>query len=87
MIGHWNQIWQGAICPTKHKCKCKNQNLSYQQAQNNDLIDQSQNSYLIWYKKFVATSPKSLKDLALIDASQLNHGSFGHFLEINVSWF
>jgi hypothetical protein len=51
------------------------------------LIDQSQNSYLIWYKKFVATSPKSLKDLALIDASQLNHGSFGHFLEINVSWF
>ncbi len=38
MRNHWNQIGQHATCSTKHKCKSKNQNLSYQQAQYNDLI-------------------------------------------------
>ncbi len=38
MRDHWNQIGQHATCSTKHKCKSKNQNLSYQQAQYNDLI-------------------------------------------------
>jgi hypothetical protein len=32
MKGHWNQIKQHATCPTKHKCKSKNQNMPYQQA-------------------------------------------------------
>ncbi len=36
---HWNQFGQHATCSTKHKSKFKNQNLSYQQAQNDDLID------------------------------------------------
>ncbi len=33
-----NQIGQHATCLTKHKCKSKNQNLAYQQAQQSDLI-------------------------------------------------
>jgi hypothetical protein len=38
MGGHWDQIGQHAICPTKHKCKFKNQIMPYQQAQHNDLV-------------------------------------------------
>jgi hypothetical protein len=38
MRGHWNQIGQHAICLTKHKCKSKNQIISYQQVQHGDLI-------------------------------------------------
>ncbi len=39
MRGHWDQFEQYATWPTKHKCKSKNQNMSCQQAQHNDLID------------------------------------------------
>jgi hypothetical protein len=39
MRGYWDQIGQHLICFTKHKCKSKNQNMSCQQAQYNDLID------------------------------------------------
>ncbi len=35
MRGHWDQFEQHATCPTKHKCKSKNQNLPYQHS---DLI-------------------------------------------------
>jgi len=38
MKGHWNQIGQHATCPTKHKCKFKNQIISYLQIQHGDLI-------------------------------------------------
>jgi hypothetical protein len=38
MRSHWHQIGQHATCPTKYKCKSKNQNLSYQQVQPSDLI-------------------------------------------------
>jgi hypothetical protein len=36
---HGNQIGQHVTSPTKHKCKFKNQNLPYQQAQHNDLMN------------------------------------------------
>jgi hypothetical protein len=36
MKKHWDQIGQHVICPIKHKCKFKNQNM--QQAQHSDLI-------------------------------------------------
>jgi hypothetical protein len=36
--GHGNQFEQHAICPAKHKCKSKMQNLPYQQTKHNDLI-------------------------------------------------
>ncbi len=32
MKHHWDQIGQHVTCPTKHKCKSKNQKLPYQQA-------------------------------------------------------
>jgi hypothetical protein len=32
MRHHWDQIGQHVTCPTKHKCKSKNQKLPYQQA-------------------------------------------------------
>ncbi len=35
---HWDQIGQHVTYSTKHKCKSKNQNMSYQQGQHNDLI-------------------------------------------------
>jgi len=38
MKKHWDQIGQYVTCPTKHKCKSKNQNLSHQQIGHNDLI-------------------------------------------------
>ncbi len=38
MKGHGNQFEQHAICPAKHKCKSKMQNLPYQQTKHNDLI-------------------------------------------------
>jgi hypothetical protein len=33
-----NQIGQHATCLTKHKCKSKNQNLTYRQAQHNNIV-------------------------------------------------
>jgi hypothetical protein len=35
MRGHWDQFEQHVTCPTKYKCKFKNQNLPYQHS---DLI-------------------------------------------------
>ncbi len=67
---HWNQFGQHAACSTKHKSKFKNQNLSYQQAQNDDLID-FQIHLQYDSRNLFQTSPKSSNDTYLFNIGHL----------------
>ncbi len=84
MKGHWNQIGQCATCLAKYKCKCKNQNLLYQQTEHTYWFHQSSNSSSIRSKKSFSISSKSSRDTLFSILDTLHNGVLSMATDNNI---